>query len=130
MKAREYLVSKGLAKPGRGKFSTAGIAELNAALGRGQKFTDYPKSDVVVTKPTGEPVKVESADSDIPYIPEYRYAEDAFVAIEVRDGKRVERSLRSACNHCRKSLVVCWCPSPIIVAHDGNGSVPVTIERV
>lgn len=129
MRARDYLVSKGLAKPGRGKFSNAAKDALASALQSGTSFEDYPVK--VASKPTGpKPVKAAPVEhTDVFDIPEFRYPESMYRAIEVRSGKRIERSMRCACNGCGLSLVVCWCPSPKISAHDGGGSVAVKIER-
>lgn len=129
MKARDYLVKQGLAKPGRGKFSNAGKDALTKAVAGGMSFDDFPNK-VTAVKPTGaggqKPATVEPEVYDIP---EFRYPEHQYRAIETRNGKPVERSMRCACNGCGLSLVVCWCSAPRIVAHDGNGSVPVKIER-
>jgi hypothetical protein len=47
MNKREYLVSKNLAKPGRGKFSRAAHAELQRATAAGVVFDDGPAAVVV-----------------------------------------------------------------------------------
>jgi hypothetical protein len=128
---REYLADLGLAKPGaRGKFSNAAKEALAKADAEGFEFLDGPspkgngsgpiKSTVKKAKPT----PVES--TGIVDLTPYRYEENTHKAIEVETG--IERSLRSACNSCRVSLVVCWCDSPIIVARDGSGSIHVRVE--
>lgn len=137
--ARERLAGLGLAIAGsRGKFSNAGKAQLAADLAAGMTFSDWPK-DKASTKPVRvggkKTVSVPKAKTDLDVDPQtdiaYRFTEDEWKAIETRDGKRVERSLRAACNNagCGVSLVVCYCSAPQIVAHDGNGSVAVKIER-
>lgn len=124
MKAREWLVQQGLARGTRGKFSTAAHAALKKAIADGTTFSDYPKGDAPVkvkdSKPTGD-------GTGIVDLAPYRYEESDYRAVEV--DTKVERSLRSACNRCSVSLVVCWCEQPIIVARDGSGSVAVRIER-
>lgn len=134
MKARDYLVKHGLAKPGRGKFSNAAREALARAVEKGESFDDFPNKATTVVKPTGAPkpkVKAAPVESAEVYdIPEYRYPETMYRAIEIRNGKRIERSMREACNGCGLSLVVCWCSTPRIVAHDGGGSVPVKIEGI
>ena len=44
---REYLVSKGLAKEGRGKFSTAANVALASARAEGVVFDDDPTPETV-----------------------------------------------------------------------------------
>lgn len=53
---REYLVSLGLAKPGRGKFSKAALEALSRAMAEGMVF-DEPEYKVQQAKTTG-PVRV------------------------------------------------------------------------
>ena len=50
MKGRDYLVNKGLAKPGRGKFSGAGREALADALRAGEVFEDYRLDNDILTK--------------------------------------------------------------------------------
>lgn len=129
MKARAWLVTQGLAKDGRGKFSTAAKTALDKAVADGKTFDDYPKgtAPVKATKVKTEDSKPTGDTSGIAELAPYRFEESDYRAVETVSG--IERSLRSACNTCRVSLVVCWCAEPIIVARDGTGSVPVRIER-
>ena len=46
MKAREFAISKGLAKPGRGKLSAAAHAAIKEAIADGQTFEDYGSNRV------------------------------------------------------------------------------------
>jgi hypothetical protein len=128
MKARDWLVQKGLAKGTRGKFSAAAHAALQDAIANGEKFSDYPKGDAPVKATKVKPSKGETPreSTGIVDLAPYRFEENSYRAVEVESG--VERSLRSACNTCRVSLVVCYCTDPIIVARDGGGSVSVRIE--
>lgn len=41
MKARDYCISLGLAKPGKGKLSAAAHAAIKKAIDNGQTFTNY-----------------------------------------------------------------------------------------
>lgn len=123
---REYLVSLGLAKDGRGKFSTAAKAELDIARSKGVKFSDevvtvvaQPTGEVkteVKVKPKNEPTAWKSPD-------EYRYPEANYVAHVMRDGKRESVSLREACQGCGLSLCDHRCHTPVVLG------LPVTIER-
>lgn len=47
MKAREYAISLGLAKPGKGKLSKAAHAAIQLAIDTGQVFDDYKDGKVV-----------------------------------------------------------------------------------
>lgn len=135
MKANEWLVSKGYKdKVTRGRMSAVNIAYLQEAYDSGTRFSDWPKVQTQTTQSkTTETVMTKRSTQDngkvIAELPPYRFPETEYRAIEFRDGKRVERSMRSACNNCRASLVVCHCGSPVIVAHDGTGSVSILIER-
>lgn len=129
---RDYLVDLGLAKPGRGKFSNDAKAALAKADAQGYEFLDGPSPKGNGSGPIKSTVKKEKSaptgdTSGIAELAPYRFEESDYRAVETVSG--IERSLRSACNGCRVSLVVCWCAEPVIVARDGNGSVPVRIER-
>lgn len=134
---REYLISKGLAKPGRGKFSNAGNAALAEAERSGVKFSDTGpvrrptvKSGPEISK-TGIPAKnsdnSETGGQNAPYIfpSDFRFPEAEYVAVaRDEDGKRILHSMRECCNTCKVSLTNHACDSPTI--HD---SVTVKIER-
>lgn len=113
---RDYLVSQGLAKPGRGKFSREANAALDKARAEGVRFSDEVTTEV--TKPTGEKVtetKAKPKGPEIaPYISpdDYRFPEAEYQAIGVDDdGKRVVYSMREAC-WCGYSLVNHLCDMP------------------
>jgi len=122
---REALVKAGLAKPGRGKFSKDANAWLDAQRAAGVKFSDddapvrtlaAPKSKVdAVAK-----VREAAQTSTMPdfFLPdEYRFPEKEFKAIERRDGKRIQHSMRECCNTCRVSLVNHGCDAPTILGN-------------
>jgi hypothetical protein len=46
LKAREYAISLGLAKPGKGKLSFAAHAAIQKAIADGMEFTDYKGQNV------------------------------------------------------------------------------------
>ena len=137
LKAKVALVNAGIIKSaGRGRISADGHAWLKQQHDAGQRFSDWPKGKVEVTKTekAGKPaeskvkvIKAETGGSEIAELAPYRYTEEEFMAVE--KGTNIERSLRCACNNCRVSLVVCYCPNPMIVKRDGSGSVEVTIKR-
>ena len=138
--ARDWLADKGLAKRGtRGKFSNAAHAALNEALASGTKFSDWPKRDIQVQASTGESnvetrtvrAVAPSTEKHVADLAPDVYPEVEYRAYELRDGRKVERSMRSACQTpgTWHSLTHCTCPEPVIVATDGSGSVRVYIER-
>lgn len=143
MRAKAWAFANGHIKSdGRGRMPLVSLKdgrELSTVLMEAKKsgvtFSDWPKGAVVElagtedAAPSVKIVRTESDPNSVAELAPYRYTEEEFVAIEIRKGKRVERSLREACRGCRVSLVVCYCPQPLIVAHDGSGSVHVTIER-
>lgn len=129
---REWLAERGLAIAGaRGKFSNEAKAALEKAKGEGVKWSDgegtVPRVKSSVPKASNSVAKEES--TGIVDLPVYRYTEEDYRAYQLVDGKKVERSLRSACNGCGLSLVVCYCPEPVIAALDGSSSVRVYVER-
>ena len=115
---REWLVSQGLAKPGRGKFSNAAKEALAKAEASGVKFSDVATK---VSVPTGNPTEKsaggqtdqKSDPRDSPYISpsDFRFPEAEYKAVGA-DGKTY--SMRECCNTCRVSLVNHACDSPTI----------------
>lgn len=108
---REYLVSLGLAKPGRGKFSNDAKAVLAKAIADGKVFSDAePKVSVPRAnkgadnspKPTGETLYICPSD--------FRFPEGEYVAKAA--GKSY--SMRECCNTCRVSLTNHGCDNPTI----------------
>src|ERR1700752_4403790 len=91
---RDYLVSKGLAKPGRGKFSNAAKEELAKAEKAGVKFSDATGAAPVrsTEKPTGNSGGGQSDQKSeptfTPYLTpdEYRFPENDWKSVGV-DGK-------------------------------------------
>jgi hypothetical protein len=121
------LVSAGLAKPGRGKFSTAAKAWLDAQRAAGVKFSDDDGPvKVVSTKKSDNPApKVESAGmADYLFQSDYRFPEDEYRAFQRVNGKKVFHGMREVCNNCRVSLVNHGCDAPTI-----HGNIAVVIER-
>ncbi len=113
MDARTYLVGKGLAKPGRGRFSTAAKAELERAMREdGLKFgnaTTTGESGIVVSKARAnvEPEDLEPAEP----LWHHHKAVDA-------DGNAV--SMNNVCMHCSYSLPWCGCAQPMAIGKSGH----------
>jgi len=112
---REYLVTLGLAKPGRGKFSNDAKAALAKAEGEGVKFKDVtPGAPVRTASPTGEtkaPEPAKAADSLYVCPSDFRFPEAEYKAVG-SDGKTY--GMRECCNTCRVSLTNHFCDSPTI----------------
>lgn len=129
MNAREYLVSKGLAKAGRGKFSNDAKAELQRAMAAGMVFDDYkPTGRVVTVRPKVEVVKTpkeKAMESDYISPSDFRFPESEYVAVYFEGGKRKTVGMREVCSNCGYSLTNHGCNAPTIL-----GDVAVKIERV
>ncbi len=120
---RDWLVSKGLAKPGRGKFSNAAKEALAKAEAEGVKFSDavVPTKNATAPKPTGNPTKnsdggqsdrkTDAGMSAYLFPSDFRYPEDEYKAVGT-DGKTY--SMRECCNTCRVSLTNHACNTPTI----------------
>lgn len=110
---RDYLVSKGLAKPGRGRFSGEAKAAIAAAIAEGMVFSDAKpapaKPKVDSPKDTPETVSGDGVffESDYPHYGKRWYT-------EVKN-KRVEVSNRAACANCRYSLIAHVCNTPEVI---------------
>jgi len=120
---RDYLVTLGLAKPGRGKFSRDALAALDDARAKGTKFSDdEPKPEPVKREKSTNSVRKEDNYGEVVYT----FPEASFKAYE--KGTKIERSMRAVCYTCRVSLVGHGCKSPSIVSRDASG--PVFVEIV
>lgn len=115
---RDYLVSKGLAKPGRGKFSNVAKEELARAEAAGMKFSDTgPVHQARPENPSNSTPKKESTpvlspgDSLYVYPSDFRYPEAEYKAVGT-DGKTY--SMRECCNTCMVSLTNHACNTPTI----------------
>jgi uncharacterized protein YigE (DUF2233 family) len=130
MNAREYLVSKGLAKAGRGKFSNDAKAELQRAMAAGMVFDDYKPTGRVVAQPKPkvevEKTPVQRAQESTYISPtDFRFPESEYVAVYFEGGKRKTVGMREVCSNCGYSLTNHGCNAPTIL-----GDVAVKIERV
>lgn len=129
MNAREYLVSKGLAKPGRGKFSNDAKAELQRAMSSGMTFDDYKPTGRVVNAPKPR-VEVEKTPKqkaeDSVYLPptDYRFPESEYKAVGRVDGVKHVWGMREVCSNCGYSLTNHGCNAPMVF-----GGIAVEIVR-
>lgn len=125
---REYLVSKNLAKPGRGKFSNAAKEELARAEASGMKFSDptaAPRPTGNATENVTETPTVTPKPTESLYVSpsDFRFPEDDYKAVGT-DGKTY--SMRECCNTCMVSLTNHACNSPSI---HGNMAVHIRERR-
>lgn len=138
MKARDYLVSKGLAKQGRGRMSREAHEALKAALAEGMIFSDYTPTGFGTTKVTmvqngsQRPVqaKVVSESPAAPVIPRESprtIMEGASISMLLESGKKIKISERAACGSCQYSLSHHVCNTPQVLAPDASGFRPVLI---
>lgn len=127
---RDALVKAGLAKPGRGKFSTDANAWLDAQRAKGVTFDDDngPVKNVTKSsdKPTTAPVKPEGVGyPDYVFPSDYRYPEDEYTLTFPKGFPYPAKTvgLRNVCDTCKVSLVNHLCDSPRLFGY------AVTIER-
>lgn len=117
---RDYLVSKGLAQPGRGRFNKAALAALERARASGTKFDD----DKEAGSPDGDPAVVTQERIQGPCkvvsLPQTRN-------IKHMIGYTAEDSLVSSgiCFKCSLHVTRCACnggihPSPIVTRWDSE----------
>lgn len=126
MKARDYLVGKGLAKQGRGRFGQEAIAELKRAIAEGIIFEDYDSN--VIRKPVEQEskVKVVSASKRIAPIATNNSKvrpEKLMYGQEKIPGRRTLIIAFDSCAVCTKSVSACRCDKgPQLPKFMGGGS--------
>lgn len=117
MNKREWLISKGLAKAGRGKFSNAAKDALAKAEANGMVFDDAPAKPApkvkAVVKDTPKESVSDSPITEIMFANEMpNYGREWFV----RNGKRkVSIGPATVCGNCRYSLIGHTCNDPVIL---------------
>lgn len=112
---RDYLVSKGLAKPGRGRFSGAAKAAIASAIAEGMVFTDAKPA-----KPASKPRTAKVAEVSVSTENDGTFFESDYPHYGTRwftkvGSKRVEVSNRAACANCRYSLIAHTCNVPEVI---------------
>jgi hypothetical protein len=100
---REYLVAKGLAKPGHGRFSVAAKEAIKIAINSGTKF-DYPGNEGTGVDATPEP------RWDRP---------QGYYTFKNPDGTTFKRKHTEACVVCSYSFQWCQCATPAQWAYNG-----------
>lgn len=124
MTRREYAISLGLAKDGRGRMSKAAHDAINKALAEGMVFSDVPGSGN-----KDKVVKSEEVKPDIDLFsatPEQLYNDGWFIL----DGKKkVTVSGREVCRKCMVSLNWHECNTPVIPDYIHASSEMVSVMR-
>jgi hypothetical protein len=91
---REYLIERGLAKPGRGRMSSAAHDAIKQAINSGVKFTDGTENSSAGIGATPDPR---------PDRPEGMYV------FRNPDGTEFKRLHTNACANCHYSFQWCYC---------------------
>jgi hypothetical protein len=109
---REYLVGKGLAKPGRGRFSREAKAALAAAVAEGMIFTDTQTAPA----PNIDQEPVEAPKPKDTGVPLFRVGGSDYKLRNVRaltglteDGVTIAFD---SCSRCLGHLTLCSCKKP------------------
>jgi hypothetical protein len=113
---REYLVSKGLAKPTRGRFNKAALAELERARQDGMTFDDDEGVGSEESEPAPPPQPYVKPEI---YSPPVRRDIDSVIGYTDEGAKVVSDVCFFCCQHvtrcdCREGIV----PSPIVTRWD------------
>lgn len=102
---RDYLISLGLAKAGRGKFSNEAKAALAKAIAEGMEFSDNAPAPVSPKVSDGEAKpRVAPENAEVILQTEMRYYGVRWYG-KNDAGKRIEVSERAACMNCGYSLI-------------------------
>lgn len=110
---RDWLVSKGLAKPGRGRFSADAKTAIAEAEKNGIVFADksVTLSTVVFIDDNGERQEEKREVNPFAHHPEPIRTNDYYTFTGAK-GFRLQVSVTEACNTCRYSLGWCYCETP------------------
>lgn len=110
---RDYLVSLGLAKPGRGRFSADAKAALAEAEKNGIKFLEKGAITTTVVTINDDGERVNEVRSVDPYAPHPEpFRTDGFYKFVKENGGSIKVSVSEACIHCKFSFGWCLCPKP------------------
>lgn len=114
---RDWLVAKGLAKPGRGKFSNAAKEALAEAERAGTRFIDKGTtlSTVTVIDENGERQTERREVNQFAHHPEPIRTDARYTFVgegTKKTRKTLSVSVTEACAHCSYSLGWCYCEIP------------------
>lgn len=134
---REYVIQKGLAKPGRGRMSAAAHTAIKEAINKGIVFDDPSGKTVVVvsTDESGNEVKTTKRIADVPEVPDPRPDRPlGMYSFKNPNGSTFKRSHTVACAKCSYSLQWCYCEQgPVLFPYPytaGQEGVYATLDRV
>lgn len=113
---REYAISLGLAKDGRGRMSGAAHAAIDEAVKNGMSFSDMPSRGVGKQIDSKDVSKGNPEDS-FSATPEPFHNGNWFATV---NNKRVKISGRSVCTTCGYSLDYQNCLTPSVVGPDSE----------
>lgn len=109
---REYLIEKGLAKAGRGRFGAEAKKAIADAINSGMKFDDPTgKTVIVVSKDeNGNEVQTTRRIVDVPEVADPRPDRpNGMYTFENPDGSTFKRLHTNACANCHYSFQWCYC---------------------
>lgn len=115
---KDYAISKGLAKPGKGRMSLAAHEAVDKAIADGMTFSDYRVSK---TPQKGTESVSEGPQDQVenPYADAFwRYPLDQQFTY-THEGKTRVINGRGVCRGCGYSLVGHLCSDPVVLTQDG-----------
>lgn len=134
---REYLIQKGLAKPGPGRPSKAAKSAIDDAINAGMKFDEPGGKTVIVTitDEKGNEVQTTKRIADVPDVPDPRENRpDGMYTFKNPDGSTFQRLHTNACVKCHYSFQWCHCiGGPVQFQYPnkpGESDVYATLHRV
>lgn len=128
MKAKDYAIELGLARPGKGRMSLDAHKAIRAAIDAGtHTFPDYgvtkgatPKG-IVLDKDKGSDAPVLPVERADNYGPAFmRYPLDQMFTGKDSAGKVWKVSARNACRNSAYSIVGCGCPLHVTLVGGGE----------
>lgn len=113
---REYAISLGLAKPGRGRMSAAAHDAINKAISEGMTFSDTLKAPAKTEKaPAAKATQDNSVIAPTAAIRE----PNGYSFFYMEGGKKRKVSNRTACYNCGYSVGWHLCNAPAGITKDG-----------
>ena len=123
---KDFAISKGLARPGKGRMSREAHEAVNAAIAGGMTFNDKSAAIIKGESPKGPVVAKDEPKADAKefnqYAPEfYRFDRDQQFYYTDPKGKRVVVNGKGVCRGCGFSLIghTCLDSTPTILTADG-----------
>lgn len=111
---RDWLIAKGLAKPGRGKFSNVAKEALAEAERQGVVFLNKGTAVAPVTIIENGERKQEIREINPWAHHPDPIRRDPFYTFTGTGGKKVQIAVATACLTCQYSLGWCYCETPLV----------------